>query len=151
MITNFSKIINESLGSSLSLPAHGRVGARATSTLAAHFALQNTHSKSAKKRAVGSEGEAEGGCGGNSASPERLRPAAPPENLQGGTEQKNFLFLLKEKNRRAQNQKMRRKFFCEVAAEALAKAGGGASSLVGVLVKKSSDFVQKVPPIKKRL
>jgi len=24
------------------LPAHGRVGARATSTLAAHFALQNT-------------------------------------------------------------------------------------------------------------
>ncbi len=92
-----------------------------------------------------SEGAAEGGCGGNSASPERLSPAAPPENLQGGTEQKNFLFLLKEKDGCAQNQKMRRKFFCEVAAEALAEAGGGASSLVGVLVKKSSDFVQKVP------
>jgi len=146
MITNFSKIVNESLGSSLSLTAHGRVGTRATSTMAAHFALQNTHSKSAEKRAVRSEGEAEGGCGGNSASPERLSPAAPPENLQGGTEQKNFLFLLKEKNGRAQNQKMRRKFFCEVVARASAEASGGASSLVGVLVKKSSDFVQKVPP-----
>ena len=30
------------LGSSLSLPAHGRAGARATSSLAAHFAKQNT-------------------------------------------------------------------------------------------------------------
>jgi hypothetical protein len=65
--------------------------------------------------------------------------------LQGGTEQKNFLFLLKEKNGRAQNQKMRRKFFCEVVTGASAEASGGASSLVWVLVKKSSDFVQKVP------
>jgi len=31
-------------------------------------------------------------------------------------------------------------------ARASAEASGGASSLVGVLVKKSSDFVQKVPP-----
>jgi len=31
-------------GSSLSLPAHGRAGARATSSLAAHFAKQNTNS-----------------------------------------------------------------------------------------------------------
>ena len=30
------------LGSSLSLPAHGRAGARATSSLAAHFAKRNT-------------------------------------------------------------------------------------------------------------
>jgi len=29
-------------GSSLSLPAHGRAGARATSSLAAHFAKRNT-------------------------------------------------------------------------------------------------------------
>ncbi|MBP6855823.1 MAG: hypothetical protein KBC26_02565, partial [Candidatus Pacebacteria bacterium] len=43
-------------------------------------------------------------------------------------------------------QKMRRKFFCEVAAGVSAAAGGGASSLVEVLVKKSSDFNQKVPP-----
>jgi len=30
------------LGSSLALPAHGRAGARATSSLVAHFAKQNT-------------------------------------------------------------------------------------------------------------
>ena len=41
-------------GSSLLLPAHGRVGARATSFLAAHFAKQNTSSVG-----VQSEGEAE--------------------------------------------------------------------------------------------
>jgi len=32
----------QNIGSSLSLPAHGRAGARATSSLAAHFAKQNT-------------------------------------------------------------------------------------------------------------
>ena len=37
-------------GSSLSLPAHGWVGARATSSLAAHFALRNTASNSAEKK-----------------------------------------------------------------------------------------------------
>jgi len=53
MITNFYKIVNESLGSSLALPANGLGGshlrlsatdgqARATSLLVAHFALQNT-------------------------------------------------------------------------------------------------------------
>jgi len=48
------------LGSSLSLPAHGWVGARATLLFpAAHFAKQNTNSVG-----VQSEGEAEGGCGG---------------------------------------------------------------------------------------
>ena len=61
MIPNFKKIDNKILGSSLSLPAHGRVGARATSTLTAHFALQNTLSKSAEKKVSPSEGEAEGG------------------------------------------------------------------------------------------
>ncbi|MFA6463247.1 MAG: hypothetical protein WCT51_04380, partial [Candidatus Shapirobacteria bacterium] len=77
MIPKILILSNKNQGSSFPLPAHGRVGARATSILAAHFALQNTLSKSAEKRAVGSEGEAEGGCGGNSASPEPKRsPAA---------------------------------------------------------------------------
>jgi len=99
------------------------------------------------KRTIQRAGKKEGGWGeGIFARPLPKRsPAAPPENLQGGTEQKNFLFLLKEKNGRAQNQKMRRKFFCEVVTGASAEASGGASSLVWVLVKKSSDFVQKVP------
>ena len=39
MILDFNELVN---GSFLSLPAHGRAGARATSSLAAHFAKQNT-------------------------------------------------------------------------------------------------------------
>ena len=41
MISNLLKFVNTK-GSSLSLPAHGRAGARATSSLAAHFAKRNT-------------------------------------------------------------------------------------------------------------
>ncbi|MDI6778483.1 MAG: hypothetical protein QMD77_04845 [Patescibacteria group bacterium] len=50
---------------------------------------------------VQTEGEAEGGCGGNSASPE---PEAKPRRLldQSRSQQKSFLFLLEEKIRRAQ-------------------------------------------------
>jgi len=142
MITNFSKIVNESLGSSLSLPAHGRVGARATSTLAAHFALQNTHSKSAEKRAVGSEGEAEGGCGGNSASPEPKRsPAALL--VQSRPTKKSFVFLLEEKIGRAQIKNCKQNFYL---AERAKRAVAGRSESLVVLLKKCSNFVQKTPP-----
>ena len=143
MITNFSKIVNESLGSSLSLPAHGRVGARATSTLAAHFALQNTHSKSAEKRIVGSEGEAEGGCGGNSASPE---PKRSPATLLGESRptKKSFVFLLEEKIGRAQIKNCKQNFSL---AERAKRAVAGRSESLVVLLKKCSNFVQKTPPI----
>ena len=68
-----TKKVNEIRGSSLLSPAHGWVGARATLLfLAVHFAKQNTNSVG-----VQSEGEAEGGCGGNSASPEPKRGAKP--------------------------------------------------------------------------
>ena len=43
------------------MPTHGWVGARATSSLAAHFALRNTASNSAEKKGSPSEGVAEGG------------------------------------------------------------------------------------------
>src|SRR3990167_11138376 len=87
-ISKFNKSVKQ-LGSSLSLPAHGWVGARATLLfLAAHFAKQNTNSVG-----VQSEGEAEGGCGGNSASPEPKRsPAALL--VKSRAQQKRFLFLL---------------------------------------------------------
>jgi len=69
-----------------------------------------------------SEGEAEGGCGGNSASPE---PKRSPAALLGQSRvpQKSFLFLLEEKIGGAQNKKLRRKLFCGTASEA---SGGGA-------------------------
>ena len=146
MITNFSKIVNESLGSSLALSANGLDGSRATSILAAHFALQNTHSKSAEKRAVRSEGEAEGGCGGNSATPERNQIADSPAVLlvKSRTPHKSFLFLLEEKNRRAQIKKCEENFF---AGWRGFRATAGLASLLGVLLKKCSNFVQKTPPI----
>jgi len=84
----------------------------------AYFALQNTLSKPTEKNAVGSEGEAEGRCGGNSATPERIQKEDSPAVLlvKSRTSKNSFLFLLEEKNRRAQ-------------------------------IKKSSDFVQKVPRV----
>ena len=94
------------LGSSLSLPAHGWVGARATPLFpAAHFAKQNTNSVG-----VQSEGEAEGGCGGNSASPEPKRsPAALL--VQSRVPQKSFLFLLEEKSVARKIKKCEENFF----------------------------------------
>src|SRR3989344_9286436 len=70
-----------------------------------------------------SECATEGGCGGNSAAPERIKTEASPAVLlvQSRTPQKSFIFLLParrslgagggEKIRRAQNQKCREKFF----------------------------------------
>jgi len=58
---SFSQKLFHFLGSSLSLPAHGWVGARATSLLTAHFALRNTASNSAEKKGSPSEGVAKGG------------------------------------------------------------------------------------------
>ena len=59
-------------GSSLSLPAHGRAGARATSSLAAHFAKQNTK--------FGGGGKAR--AGKNSFPPTPFLFARPSENYQ---------------------------------------------------------------------
>ena len=81
------------------------------------------------------EGAAEGGCGGNSAAPERRSPAAPPEYLEGGTEQKNILFLFRRKNRSRAKSRKRRIFFCEVAAGAIAEAGGGAGQFASKKVR----------------
>jgi len=115
MLSNLFTFV-KTKGSSLSLPAHGLGGARATSFLAAHFAKQNTNSVG-----VQSEGEAEGGCGGNSASPEPKRsPAAllsksrPPK--------KSFVFLLEEKIGRAQIKNSEQNF--SLSERALASGGG---------------------------
>ena len=74
-----------------------------------------------KNFASPSEGEAEGGCGGNSASPE---PKRSPATLlvQSRSQQKSFLFLLEEKIGRAQNKKCKENFFA--GWQALASGGG---------------------------
>ena len=91
---------------------------------------------------VQSEGEAEGGCGGNSASPEPKRsPAALL--VQSRVPQKSFLFLLEEKIGRAQNKNCEENFFAEQRAK---RAAAGRSELVGILLKMGSDFFQQTPP-----
>jgi len=133
------------LGSSLALPANGLGGSRATSLLVAHFALQNTASNSAEKKNRPREGVADGGFGGNSATPERIQKADSPAVLlvQSRTPQNSFLFLLEEKNRRAQIKKCEENFF---AGWRGFRATAGLASLLGVLLKKCSNFVQKTPP-----
>jgi len=68
IIHNSICLVNENQGSSFALPAHGWVGARATSSLAAHFALRNTASNSAEKKGSPSKGVAEGGGWGEGIS-----------------------------------------------------------------------------------
>ena len=81
-----------------------------------------------------SEGAAEGGCGGNSASPEPKRsPAALL--VQSRVPQKSFLFLLEEKIRRAQIKKCNENFF---AGQRAKRAAAGRSVKI-----RSPDFRQK--------
>ena len=142
MITNFSKIVNESLGSSLALPANGLGGSRATSLLVAHFALQNTASNSAEKKNRPREGVAEGGFGGNSATPERIQKADSPAVLlvKSRTPHKSFLFLLEEKIRRAQIRKSEENFFAGWRALA---SGGGTGFLIGGFAQKKFEHQSK--------
>ena len=112
------------------MPAHGLGGARATSFLAAHFAKQNTNSVG-----VQSEGEAEGGCGGNSASPEPKRsPAALL--VQSRVPQKSFLFLLEEKEIARQIKKCEENFFAEQREKRAAAGRSVQNSQSGFSSKK---------------
>ena len=141
----FLRFSQTKLGSSLALPANGLGGSRATSLLVAHFALQNTASNSAEKKNRPREDVAEGGFGGNSATPERNQIVDSPAVLlvKSRTPHKSFLFLLEEKNRRAQIKKCEENFF---AGWRGFRATAGLASLLGVLLKKNSNFVQKTPP-----
>jgi hypothetical protein len=96
MIPNKLKSINKNLGSSLSLPAHGWVGARATSLLAAHFALRNTASNSAEKKGSPSEGVAEGGGWGEEFRHARAEVKRFRRLGIKTSKQNNFQFLLRE-------------------------------------------------------
>jgi len=100
----------------------------------------------AKNSVRPSEGMAEGGCGGNSAMPERNQNVdSPVVLLESAGHHRKILFSLEEKEiRRAQNEKSKEYFSVVVRAE---RATAGLASLVGVLLKECSNFVQKTPPI----
>jgi len=88
---------------------------------------------------------AEGGFGGNSATPERNQIVDSPAVLlvKSRTPHKSFLFLLEEKNRRAQIKNCEENFF---AGWRGFRATAGLASLLGVFVKKCSNINQKTPP-----
>ena len=97
MITDLNNFVNESLGSSFALPAHGWVGARATSLLlAAHFALRNTASNSAEKMGSPSEGVAEGGGWGEEFRHARAEAKRFRRLGIKTSKQNNFQFLLRK-------------------------------------------------------
>jgi hypothetical protein len=97
------------------------------------------------------------GFGGNSATPERNQIVDSPAVLliESRTPQNSFLFLLpariatqsvaggEEKNRRAQIKKCEEIFF---AGWRGFRATAGLASLLGVLLKKSSNINQETPP-----
>ena len=126
MIPNFHNSSNKNLGSSLSLPAHGKGGARATFLLAAHFALRNTASNSAEKKGSPSEGVAEGGGWGEEfrharAEAKRFRRLA----LSQTSKQNNFQFLLR-KIWRAGVKKLKENCFALLAEVRRAETRSGA-------------------------
>jgi len=93
-----------------------------------------------------SKGNAEGGCGGNSAfllpNQNEASPATCLNTWRAGHHRK-ILFSSGEKEiRRAQNEKSKEYF--SVVRRAC-RAVAGLASLVGVLLKESSNFVQKTP------
>jgi hypothetical protein len=128
IITNFYQNVKIK-GSSLALPANGLGGSRATSSLVAHFALQNTPSNPAEKNRAKPEkqkGKKEGGLGEGIFALLRLRIERFRFSLiKRNTKQKNFLFLLKEKIAREKIKKCRENFsvlFCRSGAEASGNA-----------------------------
>jgi len=145
------------LKGSFLLPAHWEGGARATLKMIAPQKNFRAKPKQAGKKEGGwgegifarlllSGGMAEGGFGGNSAMPERIQKEAAPAAplVKSRSQPKSFLFLLEEKIRRAQIKKCEENFLAGWRALA---SGGGAASLVGVLLKESSNINQKRPPI----
>jgi len=122
MITNTKILVNSNFGSSLIFSALGGRG------------KEKKEKPTAKNFASPSEGEAEGGCGENSASPEPKRiPAALL--VQSRPPKKSFLFLLEEKIGRAQIKKCEENFFA---------GWRGFRATAGRSVKvRSPDFHQK--------
>ncbi len=112
-------------GGSLSLPAHGWVGARATSLSAAHFALRNTASNSAEKKGSPSEGVAEGGGWGEEFRHARAEAKRFRRLGIKTSKQNNFQFLLR-KIWRAGVKKLKENCFALLAEFRRAETRSGA-------------------------
>ena len=125
MILNYKTFGKQNLGSSLIFSALGGRG------------KEKNQKPAAKNFASPSEGEAEGGCGGNSASPEPKRsPAALLAKSRVPQKSFLFLFLLEEKIGRAQIKKCEENFFARQRAKRAAAGRSVQNSQSGFSSKK---------------
>lgn len=150
LLKNIQKVNeSETKGSSLSLPAHGWVGARATSILAEHFALRNTASDASEKSESGKER-----AGRN--SPQTPLPPRPKNKVSVAkcfrrlgiktSKQNNFQFLLR-KIWRAGVKKLKENCFALLAEFRRAETlGRGFKSFERLSLEKGSSFVQQLRP-----
>ena len=135
------------LGSSFDI-TRTRVGGASVIPLLSYllFSVPPSHRKflGAKPKQAGKK---EGGFGGNSAFPLRNQIEGSPAtclNTWKAEHHRKILFSLKEeKIGRAQNEKSKESFSAVWRA---CRAVAGLTSLVGVFLKKCSNFVQKTPP-----
>jgi len=143
MLSNLLRFV-KTKGSSFALLAHGWVGARATSFLAAHFALQNTLSKSAEKKASPSEGEAEGVWGEFRLARAEAKPRRPARSEQTAKEKFCSQFFICA--RPIFSFKRKAKLFFVGASVSERRRGGASKFSVWIFAKKSSDFIQRSEP-----
>jgi hypothetical protein len=74
--------------------------------------------------------------------------AFPPFGVKPNIKVKQFSIPFKRKNGARKIQKIERKLFCFARRNSAGgNAGAGLKVKIGIFVKKSSDFVQKAPPI----
>jgi len=164
MIHNLNNFVNESSGSSLNFSAHGGWGKEKNLSAEKSVCRKvlGAKPKQAGKKEGGwgegifarllpfpfrlRKGKAEGGFGGNSAFPLRNQIEASPAtcpNTWRAEHYRKILFSLKEKEiGRAQNEKSKEYFSVVWRA---CRAVEGLASLLGVLLKKSSNINQKTP------
>ena len=164
MIHNLNNFVNESSGSSLNFSAHGWWGKEKNLSAAKSVRRKvlGAKPKQAGKKEGGwgegifarllpfpfrlSKGKAVGGFGGNSAFPLRNQIEDSPAtclNTWKAEHHRKILFSLKEeKIGRAQNEKSKEYFSVVWRA---CRAVAGLASLLGVLLKESSNINQKIP------
>ena len=159
MINNNSKIVNQNLGSSFLLPAHGRAGARATINNNSPSAFEKILAKPRSKRA-----KRKGGLGEMNFCP----PAVPRSGTEGGKRFRNsalaeyqnrkiFFSLIEKIFAGRRLNKCLENFSVLLGgseADAVRKRWAGLSPCgrqsevsIRILFKVGSNFIQKTPPI----
>ena len=154
MIIQKNKLVNSNLGSSLMSPANGLGGSRATILFLFSFLKA---AAAPALRALKQAGKKEGGWGEGIFARLLCPPKAgwgleafPPFGVKPNIKAKQFSILFKRKKGTRKIQKIERKLFCFASrSSAGGNAWAGLKVKIGIFVKKSSDFVQKVPFILK--